>query len=85
MLAIASKTLATINNYISPVKTMAEVENMELLEARLKTFQVPRSTGRKRASNAKGGKSGKWDLKNPSAEQVRHLSGEPFLRLTMYS
>ena len=71
MLAIASRALATVNSYISPVKTMPEVESMELLEARLKTFQAPRFTGRKRTSNANGGKSGQWDLKNPSAEQVR--------------
>ena len=71
MLAIASRALATVNSYISPVKPMPAVESMDLLEARLKTFQASRSTGRKRTSNTKGSKTGKWELKSPSAEQVR--------------
>lgn len=70
MLSFASKALATVNSYISPTKPKATIQNMDLFEARLASFQAPQPTGKKRASTTKNAKAGKWSLKVPSAEQV---------------
>lgn len=77
MLSFASKALATVNNYISPAKPKTTIQNMDLFEARLASFQAPQTTGKKRASTIKNGKAGKWSLKVPSAEQVRYTQLPP--------
>ena len=71
MLSIAKKGIASVYNLLSPKKkTMAALQEMDKHAARLASFKMKGTAGKKRASNAKGKQTGKWPHQTPTAEQV---------------